>query len=96
MAEQGPVEAVVRQPRHPYTKGLISCVPRINTDFDEDRPPLTEVPGIVPALGEFGKDLCLFASRCPHVTAQCQSARPGTHSFPADHLAACWHAEDLV
>jgi ABC-type dipeptide/oligopeptide/nickel transport system ATPase component len=45
-AEQGPVEAIIDHPRHPYTKGLISCVPHIVANLTDERVELTEVPGI--------------------------------------------------
>ena len=94
-AEIGPVDTIIRHPRHPYTKGLISCVPHIQTPLTDARPDLTEVPGIVPSLQEFGADACLFASRCTLRTEQCTSARPVSKAFEPHHEAECWHAEDL-
>ena len=94
-AELGPVDTIISHPRHPYTKGLISCVPHIISPLTDAREELTEVPGIVPALSAFGADACLFASRCAHVTDQCTSARPKPQMFDAQHEAECWHAEDL-
>ncbi|MEL6884592.1 MAG: ABC transporter ATP-binding protein [Pseudomonadota bacterium] len=94
-AEIGPVDTIIRHPRHPYTKGLISCVPHIQTPLTDARPDLTEVPGIVPSLQEFGADACLFASRCTLRTEQCTSARPVSKAFEQHHEAECWHAEDL-
>ena len=61
-AELGPVDQIIEHPRHPYTKGLIECVPHIQSDPSLERHDLVEVPGIVPSLREFGKDQCLFAS----------------------------------
>ncbi|MEO1778168.1 MAG: ABC transporter ATP-binding protein [Pseudomonadota bacterium] len=94
-AELGPVNTIIERPRHPYTKGLISCVPHILSPLTDARADLTEVPGIVPPLGAFGADACLFASRCAHVTDQCTAARPKPQMFGAQHEAECWHAEDL-
>ncbi|MEO0502887.1 MAG: ABC transporter ATP-binding protein, partial [Pseudomonadota bacterium] len=94
-AELGPVDTIISHPRHPYTKGLISCVPHIISPLTDARDELTEVPGIVPPLDAFGADACLFASRCAHVTDQCTSARPKPQMFDAQHEAECWHAEDL-
>ena len=94
-AEIGPVDALIEHPRHPYTRGLISCVPHIHTPLTEAREELTEVGGVVPSLSEFGADACLFASRCAHRTAECDSRRPGPTSFGPDHTADCWHAEAL-
>ena len=94
-AEEGPVEQVISHPRHPYTKGLISCVPHITERLTEDRPALTEIPGIVPSLRDFGRDLCLFASRCGLASTECRAARPGDAGFDSGQRAACWHAESV-
>ncbi|AAV93971.1 N-acetyltaurine ABC transporter, ATP-binding protein [Ruegeria pomeroyi DSS-3] len=94
-AEIGPVDQIIEHPRHPYTKGLISCVPHIMATLTEDRPDLTEVPGIVPGLREFGQDRCLFASRCAYRTEQCLRQRPPAMGFDNGQLADCWHAETL-
>ena len=94
-AELGPVETIIEHPRHPYTAGLISCVPHILSTLTEEREELVEVPGIVPSLLDFGKDVCLFASRCRHAQAQCVKQRPPEVSFGAEHQSACWRAEEL-
>ena len=95
IAEVGSVDDIISTPKHPYTKGLISCVPHVLASVSEDKQPLTEVPGIVPSLREFGKDQCLFASRCQHRTDECLSARPKPVSFDRAHAADCWHAGSL-
>ena len=94
-AELGPVDQIIDRPRHPYTKGLIECVPHIQNDPSSERHNLVEVPGIVPSLREFGKDQCLFASRCPYVTETCLKSRPVAKQFKNDQSADCWHAEAL-
>ena len=92
-AEQGPVDQIIDHPRHPYTKGLISCVPHIVADLTDERNDLTEVAGIVPPLREFGQDRCLFASRCSMVSQQCLDKRPPEMKFEVGQSSACWHAE---
>lgn len=94
-AEQGPVEQIIAQPHHPYTKGLISCVPHLMKVLTEDRLELTEVPGIVPSLSEFGKNQCLFASRCDRVTQTCLDQRPAEIEFENGQKTACWHAKEV-
>ena len=93
--EQGNVDSVLARPRHPYTKGLISCVPHLMATLTEQRPELTEVSGIVPSLQQFGRNECLFASRCTHVVDQCTTARPVEIAFDGGQVAACWEAEKL-
>ena len=94
-AEIGPVDQIIEHPRHPYTKGLIACVPHIVAHLTDKREDLTEVPGIVPGLGEFGKDRCLFASRCNYRTEDCVKQRPLTIGFENGQSSDCWHAEAL-
>ena len=56
------------------------------------RPPLVEIPGIVPPLRDFGAGRCLFAARCAERVARCAEARPEDVDFGAGHRAACWQA----
>ncbi len=95
MAETGPVQQVIDHPRHPYTKGLISCVPHLLAQLTAERPPLAEIDGIVPSLKDFGRDECLFASRCERANEQCRNQRPPEVGFSAGQLSACWQAEDV-
>jgi len=95
MVEHGSIEQVLSQPKHPYTKGLIECVPHLMTTLTEERAELTEVAGIVPALSEFGQNACLFASRCQLADDQCLSLRPTEQRFGDNHRTACWHAEKV-
>ena len=94
-AEIGPVHQIIERARHPYTKGLISCVPHIVSNLTEEREDLTEVPGIVPSLRDFGKNMCLFASRCSYRSVRCLNERPVTVHFKNGQRADCWHAEEL-
>ena len=95
MVEQGQVDHVLNHPRHPYTKGLIECVPHLMATLTEERAELTEVAGIVPGLAEFGQDVCLFASRCDKADQQCLQARPIEQHFDNQQLSACWHADKV-
>ena len=94
-AEIGPVDQIIDHARHPYTQGLISCVPHIMSDLTETREELTEVPGIVPSLREFGRDQCLFASRCKYRSGECLQHRPPAKGFGNGQISDCWHAEAL-
>jgi oligopeptide/dipeptide ABC transporter ATP-binding protein len=94
-AEDGPVDQIIEHPRHPYTKGLISCVPHLMASLSDDRPELVEVPGIVPSLKSFGRDECLFASRCDRADEKCRTQRPPEMNFENNQNSACWQAGDL-
>lgn len=73
MVEEGPVEAVLSAPRHPYTAGLIAARPSGSLRVTGKR--LTDIPGMVPAADDRPKG-CLFAPRCPKVAEACHGARP--------------------
>lgn len=104
IVEHGPVDAVFRHPRHPYTRGLLASLPRIDGNCDA----LTPIPGVVPQPHQLN-DGCAFAPRCPkaagcsHQTApriQAGSQTPGSpqarnetqqqHSNMT-HQFACFH-----
>jgi oligopeptide/dipeptide ABC transporter ATP-binding protein len=62
IVERGPVETVFRSPQHPYTIGLMGCLPKL------DHPPKTMlpiIPGMVPGLRDLPEG-CRFAARCPN------------------------------
>jgi peptide/nickel transport system ATP-binding protein len=87
--EEGPVEKILVEPRHPYTKGLISCVPHLMMHPPSERPPLPEIRGIVPsALRLF--DGCPFSPRCASAAERCTAEMPPAFDLGPDHSAACW------
>ncbi|MBM3606854.1 MAG: ABC transporter ATP-binding protein [Alphaproteobacteria bacterium] len=70
IVEQGTAEQVFRQPAHPYTRGLLECIPRHGQSAHHDK--LGSIPGIVPSL--VGKiEGCSFRNRCLYVHDGCQS-----------------------
>jgi peptide/nickel transport system ATP-binding protein len=64
--EQGPIDEVFSDARHPYTRGLLDCLPRLDTG--KDRTILTPIPGQMPAHPEVGEG-CAFAQRCGEAEA---------------------------
>ena len=91
--EIGEVEQVIQTPRHPYTTGLISCVPHLDDTITDANNRLSEIPGIVPSIREFGSNKCLFASRCKHQMEQCWAERPGLTQNSKKQAYACWKRE---
>jgi len=91
VVEQGTVEAVLSTPQHPYTKGLITCVPHLEPEPPVERNELFEIPGVVPALTELDKG-CAFAPRCSEAIEQCTAEKPRLLTTREGHLAACWVA----
>ncbi|MGI9451350.1 MAG: oligopeptide/dipeptide ABC transporter ATP-binding protein, partial [Geminicoccaceae bacterium] len=79
-------------PEHPYTKGLIACVPHLEPDPPTERAELLEIPGVVPALTDLGKG-CAFAPRCNEALGKCTGEKPKLLSTVGAHLTACWVAQ---
>ena len=88
--EEGSVEEILTNPLHPYTQGLIKCVPHLMETISLERQDLQEIPGIVPPIRHFGRNECLFAPRCSFVEDRCLNQRPLDSERSADHLTACW------
>jgi len=88
IVEQGLTADVLQRPRHPYTRGLIDCLPE-SRQSDDDW--LTEIPGVVPALDTLGRG-CAFRDRCAVKTASCdESPLLRTDDADASRLLACHH-----
>ncbi|WP_295548045.1 ABC transporter ATP-binding protein, partial [uncultured Pseudacidovorax sp.] len=89
--EQGRADDVLGAPQHPYTQGLIACLPELGSSQAGERAELAEIPGVVPSLWELGHG-CAFRERCPRAHARCAAEVPPM--FAADgasgHGAACW------
>ncbi len=93
--EEADVTEIFERPQHPYTRGLMRSVPRLQTDFAETRQErLSEIPGIVPSLTNLPQG-CTFAERCAFATERCRMEYPPLEAKRADHLAACWESENL-
>ena len=88
--EDGQVQDILLQPRHPYTRGLIACVPHLLDKVTTDRPFLQEVPGPVPPLSDFGFDGCMFAPRCDLVRDECWEEKPRDIQLTKTQSVACW------
>jgi peptide/nickel transport system ATP-binding protein len=84
LAEIGPVRDVIRQPRHPYTQGLMGSIPRLDADMER----LAQIPGTMPRLDAIPPG-CAFHPRCPHVFARCVLERPRLEPLGRSQ-AACW------
>lgn len=93
MVESGPLGKIFRNPRHPYTMGLLACVPRLGDSKLESL--LQPIRGRVPPPAERSKTECIFAPRCDYVTENCRKARPGFTEISPGHVARCIYALEI-
>jgi peptide/nickel transport system ATP-binding protein/oligopeptide transport system ATP-binding protein len=82
--ETAPVARLFDAPMHPYTKGLLSCVPAI--DQDQDR--LVAIPGSLPEPSNRPPG-CRFSARCAQAIPACSAAIPDLRLLEPNHQAAC-------
>ena len=90
--EQGRVEEIFTNPRHPYTRGLLNSLPG-NPEYKDARR-LKAIPGTVPDLRLLG-DECPFANRCPHPASECRTRFPDETREAYDHRFWCWHPDGV-
>ncbi|MFI6502886.1 ABC transporter ATP-binding protein [Nonomuraea typhae] len=85
VAERAEAETLFATPRHPYTRGLLDSLPRLD---DPEDTPMRAIPGTPPSLLRPPPG-CPFHPRCPHRMTVCENDLPALAELPAGHLAAC-------
>ena len=90
--EEAEVHALFQQPRHPYTRGLISSVPKPGQSKHHAR--LQSISGNPPALTQRASG-CVFADRCPLVIDRCITEKPPLESLPDGRVTRCHRWEDV-
>ena len=83
--EDADVRSIFRAPKHPYTRGLLQSIPRL----DDERDRLYQIPGSVPMAGAARKG-CPFAPRCSMRVDRCTTEMPPLFRFGPTQRAACW------
>jgi peptide/nickel transport system ATP-binding protein len=81
LVEEGPAREIFTDPRHPYTMGLLRCVPRFGMNKTDAA--LETIPGTLPALGEPLKG-CVYSARCPMAKPVCTRREPDLYAWPSD------------
>ena len=84
LVEVGPVEEVIKRPKHPYTVGLMGSIPAIGHRIER----LVQIEGAMPRLTDIPSG-CAFHPRCPKAFERCRTARPELVPV-ARSQAACW------
>ena len=90
LVEEGPVSTVLQDPRHPYTVGLLRCVPRGGVRKDRGR--LDTIPGFLPSLEEELR-ACVFANRCGLAQDVCRTEEPPLYQITEEHSSRCYFHE---
>ena len=89
VVESAPVRDLFNDPRHPYTRGLLKCLPRLDSEETE----LFTIQGMVP--GPFdGVTGCAYHTRCRYVKPVCREQAPVLVEVADSHRAACWQNRD--
>jgi len=87
IVEQAITAELLSRPYHPYTKGLLSSVPRL----DEDRKRLQGIKGTVPSLQSLRMLTgCQFHPRCQYADEQCETEVPEMRELKSEHFVRCW------
>ena len=84
IVEQAPVARIFETPAHPYTRGLLSCIPG-----RQPGPRLAAIPGMVPALGQLPSG-CAFAPRCDRRFDPCDTRPPDITVVEPGHETRCY------
>jgi len=91
IVEQAEVGELFQNPSHPYTRGLLDSIPKLNEPVPADRK-LQSIPGTVPNLLELDSG-CSYRNRCPLATEKCGSNMPILREIRSDHQVSCFYAK---
>ena len=92
IVEIGTAEEIFYEPKHPYTKGLLSCV--ANPE-DKEKKELHPIPGSPPDLLNIG-DWCPFVDRCENAMKVCKLKMPAEEQYSDTHTCSCWLSHPLA
>ncbi|MGM1046537.1 MAG: ABC transporter ATP-binding protein [Bacillota bacterium] len=92
VVETGTKWEIFKNPKHPYTKGLLRSMPRLDQKKDEPLIPIIGTPPdlIKPPAG------CAFCARCDEAMRICERISPGTTEFSDTHAARCWNLHPMA
>lgn len=88
--EHSDVYTIFKKPKHPYTRGLISAIPRIDSDSFE----FGGVPG-EPATPPYNIPGCIFHPRCRYAKPLCSKKEPLVIEFEPGHFVACHRSSEI-
>ncbi|AOM84659.1 ABC transporter ATP-binding protein [Salisediminibacterium beveridgei] len=85
VVEESDADRIFYEPKHPYTKALLSSIPRM----DENREVLNTISGIVPSLKNMPERGCRFVNRCPEAMPECSEIDPELGETEKGHSVRC-------
>ncbi len=85
VVEEGDVRTILKEPKHPYTIGLLNSLPKL--EVSQER--LYSIPGNVPIPGSIQMG-CRFSPRCEQADDKCRTQMPELKTVGANHRARCW------
>lgn len=91
IVEHAVTKDIFREPKHPYTVGLLNSIP----DLHESKEKLSAIPGVVPSAGSYPPG-CRFQDRCPLVIERCRNEEPPFAEHAPHHYSACWRAHEVT
>ena len=86
LVEEAETDELFENPLHPYTKGLLDCIPRLDSVRGEELP---TIEGVVPPLSKVPQG-CHFCTRCPYATDLCCAENPPCVEAKPGHTVKCW------
>ncbi len=86
IVEEASTEELFENPLHPYTQGLLACIPRLDSVRGQ---PLHVIEGVVPPLSKVPEG-CHFCTRCPYADDRCRAQVPPAVEVRPGHKAKCW------
>lgn len=86
LVEEAETEELFSNPLHPYTKGLLDCIPRLDSERGK---PLNTIEGVVPPLSNVPEG-CHFCTRCPYANDKCRTQNPPSVEVVPNHKVKCW------
>ena len=92
--EQSDVKDLFASPKHPYTSGLLSCVPKPPGE-GEVSSRLKRIPGFVYSSQEAVVNSCLFAERCPLADSKCTTTAPNLEFMEENSQVRCFHSSKV-
>ena len=90
VVEEAKTEELFEKPLHPYTQGLLACIPHLGVEKGRHLP---VVPGTVPPLTKIPEG-CHFCTRCKDADERCRKTQPPLCEAEPGHLVKCWKYAD--